>query len=56
MVLFQFLSTMSMKPEPFLESKEVQFLGDTVEIPGEVKLAMFADKDGNQYFLAEILK
>ncbi|MCB1081623.1 MAG: VOC family protein [Chlamydiia bacterium] len=40
----------------FLESNEVQFLGDTVEIPGEVKLAMFADKDGNQYFLAEHLK
>lgn len=40
----------------FLESNGVQFLGDTVEIPGEVKLALFADKDGNQYFLAEKLK
>ncbi len=40
----------------FLESKEIQFLGETVEIPGEVKLAMFADKDGNQYFLSEKLK
>ena len=39
----------------FLESNDVQFLGKTVEIPGEVKLAMFADKDGNQYFLAEKL-
>ena len=39
----------------FLESKEVRFLGETVEIPGEVKLAMFVDKDGNQYFLAEKL-
>ena len=39
----------------FLESKDIQFLGDTVEIPGEVKLALFADKDGNQYFLSEKL-
>ena len=40
----------------FLESNGIQFLGDTVEIPDEVKLALFADKDGNQYFLAEQLK
>lgn len=40
----------------FLESNGVQFLGETLEIPGEIKLAMFADKDGNQYFLAEKLK
>ena len=40
----------------FLESNEIQFLGETVTIPDEVKLAMFADNDGNQYFLAEKLK
>jgi len=40
----------------FLESKGVQFLGDIIEVPDEVKLALFADKDGNQYFLAQKLK
>ena len=40
----------------FLEDKGVQFLGEIIEIPNEVKLALFADKDGNQYFLAEQLK
>lgn len=39
----------------FLESHDVQFLGDIVEVPGEVKLALFTDKDGNQYFLAQKL-
>jgi len=39
-----------------LETNGVQFFGETIEIPDEVKLALFADKDGNQYFLAEQLK
>ena len=36
-----------------LESKKVKFDGDTVEIPGMVKLATFYDLDGNTYMLAE---
>ena len=40
----------------FLESKDVQFFGDIVVIPDEVKLALFIDNDGNQYFLAQKLK
>ena len=36
-----------------LESKNVRFDGDIVEIPGMVKLATFFDPDGNSYMLAE---
>lgn len=39
-----------------LESNGVQFLGKIMEIPGEVKLALFKDFDGNKYFLAQCLK
>ncbi len=38
-----------------LEDKGVKFDGDTVEIPGMVKLATFFDPDGNTYMLAESL-
>ena len=38
-----------------LEGKGVKFDGDTVEIPGMVKLATFFDPDGNSYMLAESL-
>ncbi|NGX50867.1 MAG: hypothetical protein K1060chlam2_00718 [Chlamydiae bacterium] len=38
-----------------LESNGVKFLGEIIEVPDEVKLALFADKDGNQYFLTEKL-
>ena len=38
-----------------LESKSVKFDGDTIEIPGMVKLATFYDPDGNTYMLAESL-
>ncbi|MEM7502704.1 MAG: VOC family protein [Pseudomonadota bacterium] len=38
-----------------LEGKGVRFDGDTVEIPGMVKLATFFDPDGNSYMLAESL-
>ncbi len=36
-----------------LEGKGVQFDGDTVEIPGMVKLATFFDPDGNTYMFAQ---
>ncbi|MEZ4647744.1 MAG: VOC family protein [Candidatus Eisenbacteria bacterium] len=39
----------------FLESKKVQFDGDTQEIPGMVKLATFFDPDGNAMMLAQSL-
>ena len=38
-----------------LESKDVRFDGDTYEIEGMVRLAMFYDPDGNSYMLAETL-
>ena len=38
-----------------LESKDVRFDGDTYEIEGMVKLAMFYDPDGNSFMLAESL-
>ena len=38
-----------------LEAKGVAFDGDTVEIPGMVKLATFYDPDGNSYMFAESL-
>ncbi len=36
-----------------LEGKGVKFDGDTVEIPGMVKLATFFDPDGNTYMFAQ---
>lgn len=38
-----------------LETNGVQFHGEIVEVPGEVKLVLFCDKDGNQYFLSQKL-
>jgi CreA protein len=38
-----------------LESKDVRFDGDTYEIDGMVRLAMFYDPDGNSFMLAETL-
>ncbi|HEY3051739.1 MAG TPA: VOC family protein [Gaiellaceae bacterium] len=38
-----------------LESKDVRFDGDTYEIEGMVRLAMFYDPDGNSYMLAQSL-
>jgi predicted enzyme related to lactoylglutathione lyase len=38
-----------------LEAKGVKFAGDTVEIPGMVKLATFYDPDGNHVMLAQSL-
>ena len=38
-----------------LEGKGVRFDGDTIELPGMVKLAVFVDPDDNRYMLAESL-
>jgi catechol 2,3-dioxygenase-like lactoylglutathione lyase family enzyme len=38
-----------------LESRDVRFDGDTYEIEGMVKLAMFYDPDGNSFMLAQSL-
>ena len=38
-----------------LEGKGVRFDGETIEIPGMVKLATFFDPDGNSYMFAESL-
>ena len=38
-----------------LESRDVRFDGDTYEIEGMVRLAMFYDPDGNSFMLAESL-
>ena len=38
-----------------IEGKGVRFEGDTVELPGMVKLATFFDPDGNRFMLAQSL-
>ena len=38
-----------------LEAKGVEFAGNTVELPGMVKLATFFDPDGNRYMFAQSL-
>ena len=38
-----------------LEAKGVAFEGETIELPGLVKLAAFASPDGNRYMLAQSL-
>ena len=38
-----------------LERKGVKFIGDVVEVPGQVKLAMFMDEDGSKFHLVEKL-
>ena len=38
-----------------LEAGGVAFDGDTIELPGLVKLATFASPDGNRYMLAQSL-
>lgn len=38
-----------------LEQKHVKMLGDVIDIPGHVKMQLFADFDGNKFQLVEIL-
>jgi predicted enzyme related to lactoylglutathione lyase len=39
----------------FLESKGVQFIGEIIEVPDQVKMVMFQDFDGNKFFLTQHL-
>jgi catechol 2,3-dioxygenase-like lactoylglutathione lyase family enzyme len=39
-----------------LEAADVRFDGETIEIPGMVKLATFFDPDGNAFMLSESLQ
>lgn len=39
-----------------LEQKGVKLLGNIMEVPGEVKLQSFLDKDGNQFQLVELIR
>ena len=36
-----------------LEERGVQFFGEIMEVPGHVKLALFADPDGNKFQLVQ---
>lgn len=36
-----------------LESKNVTFLGDILDIPGNIKMATFVDPDGNKFQLVQ---
>ena len=38
-----------------LEGKKVSFIGDIIEVPGYVKMATFADPDGNIFQLVQEL-
>lgn len=38
-----------------LEDHGVKFINEIIEIPNEVKLALFKDLDGNRYFLSQRL-
>lgn len=39
-----------------LIAKQTQFVGDVLEIPGEVKMQTFTDVDGNVFQLVQLLK
>ena len=38
-----------------LKKKNVQLIGEVMEVPGHVKLQMFADLDGNKFQLVQML-
>jgi predicted enzyme related to lactoylglutathione lyase len=38
-----------------MEAQGVTFLGDIMEVPGQVKLAMFQDPDGNLFHLVQMI-
>jgi len=44
------------KAQQELEENGVEFLTEIMEIPGDVKLVVFADPDDNHFFLVEDLK
>jgi len=37
------------------EAKGVEFISEVIEVPGDVKLVLFSDPDGNEYYLVEEL-
>jgi len=41
------------KARATLQAKGVRCIGDILEVPGHVKLALFADSDGNKFQLVE---
>ncbi len=43
------------KTKADLEAKGVKFYGDIIEVPGHVKMATFADPDGNIFQLCQII-
>lgn len=43
------------KAKTELETQQVQFHGEIIEVPGHVKMATFTDKDGNKFQLVEQL-
>lgn len=38
-----------------MEAKGIPFIGEVLEVPGQVKMATFTDPDGNQFQLVELL-
>ncbi len=44
------------KSKADLESKGVKFISEIMEVPGEVKLVLFKDLDGNVFYLAQELR
>ena len=38
-----------------LEDNGIQFLSDIIEVPGHVKMALFADYDGNNFWICQKL-
>ena len=38
-----------------LEAKGVKFLGDIIEVPGHVKMALFCDADNNKFQIVQML-
>lgn len=43
------------KTKADFESRGVKFVGDIIEVPGHVKLALFTDFDGNKFQLVQVL-
>ncbi len=42
--------------EQTLENKNIQLIGDVLEIPGQVKMQTFRDLDGNTFQFCQLLK
>lgn len=43
------------KVKAILAQKSVKMLGDIIEVPGHVKMQLFADLDGNKFQLVQML-